>query len=86
MLNWSQCRLIESDPEKHHGAWVFKDTRLPISLVFENLARGATIPNIVEWYGGVTSDQIFQVLDFVAKSLEAEAEIVARTYADTIRS
>jgi uncharacterized protein (DUF433 family) len=83
MLNWSKCSLVESDPEKHHGAWVFKGTRLPISLVFSNLARGATIQNVVEWYGGVTSEQSSGVLDFVAENLDAEAETIAIAYAES---
>lgn len=61
---------MESNPEKVHGAWVFRDTRLPISIVFECLARGASIDDIIEWYGGVTRDQIEQVVQFVAESLQ----------------
>lgn len=85
MLDWSKCPLVESDPERHHGAWVFKDTRLPISVVFENLARGATIPDIVAWYGGITPEQVSQVLDFVASSLEADSESVYLAHADSFR-
>ena len=69
--DWSQCSLVKSDPEKGHGAWVFKDTLLPVSLVFECLARGASIQDIVDWYGGVTPEQVAEVIDFVAASLEA---------------
>lgn len=72
-LNWSECPLLESDPEKCHGAWVFKDTRLPVSIVFENLAHGATVQNVVDWYGGITREQVSELLKFVCASLEAEA-------------
>jgi len=37
-LNWSQCPAVESIPGKVSGAWVFKGTRTPVALVFENLA------------------------------------------------
>jgi uncharacterized protein (DUF433 family) len=49
---------------------VLRNSRLPISIAFECLARGATIDNIIEWYGGVTRDQIEQVISFVADSLQ----------------
>jgi hypothetical protein len=32
------------------GAWVFKDTRLPVSTVFDNLEDGVTIAEIMEWF------------------------------------
>jgi len=70
MVDWSQCPVVESDPERVHGAWVFKSTRLPIAIVFECLARGATIGEIIEWYGGITKAQIEQVVSFKADSLQ----------------
>ena len=45
-LDWSQCPAVESVPGKVSGAWVFKDTRMPVSLVFENLEAGARIDEI----------------------------------------
>jgi hypothetical protein len=33
-LGWSQCPVLESVPGKVGGAWVFKDTRMPVSAVF----------------------------------------------------
>lgn len=73
MFDWAQCPVVESDPQRVHGAWVFRNTRLPISIVFECLAKGATIEDIIEWYGGVTEDQIEQVINFVADSLQEPA-------------
>jgi uncharacterized protein (DUF433 family) len=49
ILDWSQCSAVESIPGKVSGAWVFKDTRMPVALVFENLEAGATIDEI--WTG-----------------------------------
>ena len=43
---------------------------MPVSVVFENLEAGATIDDIVEWFG-VTPEQVREVLDFAARSLEA---------------
>ena len=44
-LDWSQCAAVESVPGKRSGAWVFRDARTPVSVVFENLEAGATIGN-----------------------------------------
>ena len=71
MIDWSQFPDVESSPERVHGAWVFKNTRLPISIVFECLAKGATVEDVIEWYGGITRDQVERLLTFVAeRSLE----------------
>ena len=68
-LDWSQCPAVESVPGKVSGAWVFKDTRMPVSIVFENLEAGATIDEIMEWFH-VTREQIVAVLEFAARSLD----------------
>jgi uncharacterized protein (DUF433 family) len=65
-LDWSQCPIVESIPGKVSGAWVFKDTRMPVSIVFENLEAGATIDEIMEWFH-LTREQIVTVLEFAAK-------------------
>jgi uncharacterized protein (DUF433 family) len=69
-LDWSQCPAVESVPGKRRGAWVFKDTRMPVSTVFENLESGASIEEIMEWFD-VTREQIVAVLEFAARSLDA---------------
>jgi uncharacterized protein (DUF433 family) len=70
LLDWSQCPAVESIPGKVSGAWVFRDTRMPVSVVFDNLEAGATIDEIVEWFD-VTPEQVKAVIDFAARSLEA---------------
>jgi uncharacterized protein (DUF433 family) len=67
-LDWSQCPAVESIPGKVSGAWVFKDTRMPVSIVFENLEAGATIDEIMEWFH-LKREQIATVLEFTARSL-----------------
>jgi uncharacterized protein (DUF433 family) len=71
-LDWSQCPAVESIPGKVSGAWVFKDTRMPVSIVFENLEAGATIDEIVEWFD-VKREEIVAVLEFAARSLDPPA-------------
>jgi uncharacterized protein (DUF433 family) len=68
-LDWSQCPAVESVPGRLSGAWVFKDTRMPVSAVFENLEAGATIEEIIEQFD-ITREQIVAVLEFAARSLD----------------
>lgn len=69
-LDWSQCPAVESIPGKRSGAWVFKDTRMPVSTVFENFESGASTEEIMEWFD-VTREQVVTVLEFAARSLDA---------------
>jgi len=69
-LDWSRCPAVESVPGKRSGAWVFKDTRMLVATVFENLESGASIEEIMGWFG-VTREQIQAVLEFAARSLDA---------------
>jgi uncharacterized protein (DUF433 family) len=69
-LDWAQCPAVESVPGKVSGAWVFRDTRMPVATVFENLEAGASIEDIMEWFD-VTREQINAVLEFTARSLAA---------------
>ena len=68
-LDWSQCPAVESIPGKVSGAWVFKDTRLPVATIFENLEAGSPIDVIMENYR-VSREQINAVLEFAARSLQ----------------
>jgi uncharacterized protein (DUF433 family) len=69
-LDWSKCPAVESVPDRRSGAWVFRDTRMPVATVFENLEVGASIEEIIEQYD-VTREQIQAVLEFAARSLDA---------------
>ena len=66
-IDWSQCPAVESVPGKVSGAWVLRDTRMPISVIFENLEYGASVEDIIENYR-VTREQIQTVLEFAARS------------------
>ena len=71
VLDWSQCPAVESVPGKVSGAWVFKDTRLPVATVIENL-EDLSVEEVMEQFD-VTREEITAVLDFVAQSLKAPA-------------
>ena len=69
-LDWSQCTAVESVPGKRSGAWVFRDTRTPVSVVFDNLEVGASIDEVMEWFH-LSREQVITVIEFAARSLDA---------------
>jgi uncharacterized protein (DUF433 family) len=71
MLDWSQCPAVERSPAKVSGAWVFKNSRVPVHALFENLESGANIQNFIEWFPGVQREQVEAVLEFAEASLVA---------------
>ena len=69
MTEWKTCKAIESIPGKVSGAWVFRGTRVPVAALFNNLKDGATIDEFMEWFPGVTRQQIETVLAHQVESL-----------------
>jgi uncharacterized protein (DUF433 family) len=69
-LDWSQCPAVESIPGKVSGAWVLRGTRMPVSVIFENLEAGASLDDIMEWFEGLDREQVRAVIEFVARSLD----------------
>ena len=65
MLDWSRCPAVERSPEKVSGEWLFKATRIPIRTLFENLDGGAQVDDFLEWFPGVTREQVERVIAFV---------------------
>jgi uncharacterized protein (DUF433 family) len=68
-LDWSQCPAVESVPDRLSGAWVLKDTRMPVSAIFENLEAGSDIDEIIEQFH-VKRKQVEAMLEFAARSLD----------------
>jgi len=69
-LDWSQCPAVESVPGKVSGAWVLKGTRMPVSVIFENIEAGASIDDIMEWFEGLDREHVRAVVEFAARSLD----------------
>ena len=80
-LDWSRCPAVESVPGRLGGAWVFRNTRMPVSAVFDNLEAGAGIDEIIEQFD-LTREQINAVLEFAARSLDAPTPIPAGSPVD----
>ena len=73
MIDWSSCSAVENDPSRVSGAWVFRGTRVPVAALFENLEDGASIQDFVQWFPGVSLEQVRAVLEHAARSAAAVA-------------
>jgi uncharacterized protein (DUF433 family) len=71
-IDWSQCPVVERDPERCNGAVTFKGKRSTLSSVFANIGSEG-IEGIVREYH-IPREQIEEVLDFLAESCEPEQQ------------
>jgi len=69
MLDWKRCSAVERVPDRVSGAWVFNGTRVAVRALFENLEAGATVDDFLQWFPGVTRDQVLAVLAHAEHSL-----------------
>jgi len=74
ILDWDNCHEVSRHPLVMSGAVVFKHTRLPVSLLFENIADGVSLDEFIAWYPGVEKERIEAVLKFVAESASVNLE------------
>lgn len=51
--------------------WVFRGTRVPVAALFENLEDGVQVSQFVEWFPGVSIEQVREVLEHAARSAVA---------------
>lgn len=71
MLDWDQCSAVERVPGKVSGIYLFKGTRVPVKALFENIEDGARIDDFLQWFPGVTREQVEEVLAHAERSLAA---------------
>jgi uncharacterized protein (DUF433 family) len=67
-VDWSGCPGLESVPGKRSGAWVFRDSRTPVSVVFDNLEVGASVEEIMEWFD-LSREQVVSVIEFAKPTI-----------------
>jgi len=71
MIDWSACPAVERSADTLSGAWRFKNTRVPVKALFENLESGATVDQFLKCFPGVKREQALAVLECAEKSLAA---------------
>lgn len=68
MIDWSSCTVVERDPERVSGAWLFRGSRVPVSALFQNLEDGVPVGEFVVLFPGVSLEQARAVLKHAARS------------------
>jgi len=66
-------KYISVHPGRMSGAPVFKGTRVPIVVLFDNLRNGRDIEFFLDQYPGVTRRQVLGVLDLAARGVVGAA-------------
>ena len=62
-VDWSQCPLVEVDPEIQSGAPVLRGTRLPVSAIVDNAEYGLSVAEISEQFV-VSQAQVEAILTY----------------------
>jgi uncharacterized protein (DUF433 family) len=63
--------VIVRDPDILGGRPVFRGTRVPVEVLFENLEDGLSIEEIVESYPSLSKDDLITCLEESCASLKA---------------
>ncbi|WP_151639022.1 DUF433 domain-containing protein [Noviherbaspirillum aerium] len=66
--------LVWIDPERMGGVPCFRGTRVPVRLLFANLAAGLTVGEIVDDYPTLAKDILLAALELAGELLEAAAD------------
>jgi len=64
-MNWRQ--YIATDPNVLHGAACFAGTRIPVTVVLDNLSCGATPTDIFRQYPGLQPEHVPAALAYLAE-------------------
>lgn len=64
-MDWKQ--YITTDPGILHGAACFSGTRIPVTVVLDNLADGAEAAEILHQYPGLRTEHITAALGYAAE-------------------
>ena len=46
MIDRTTCQAVEQDPEKVSGTCVFRNTRVPVHALFDNIEDGASVSDV----------------------------------------
>jgi len=68
-----QLTSVERSPDVLSDAWRFRGTRVPVAALFENLRDGATVAEFLDWFPGVTQEQVEDVLNAEVQSFQSLA-------------
>lgn len=69
-MDWKQ--FITVDPTVHHGKACFIGTRVPVSVVLDNLAAGLGEKEILKSYPSLSADAIHAAIAYAAELAREE--------------
>ena len=64
-MNWHD--YIVADPTICHGKVCIKGTRIPVSVILDNLALGISIQELIESYPSLDQDSIHAAVAYAAE-------------------
>jgi uncharacterized protein (DUF433 family) len=67
----SLAELVNRDPEIMSGALVFRGTRVTVETLFENLADGMTVDEILDDFPTLDRDDVLAVLSLTSAAIAA---------------
>lgn len=63
-MDWKT--YISTDPQVMHGTVCFRGTRIPVSVVLDNLAAGETLERILDQYPSLRPEHIPAAIGYAA--------------------
>jgi uncharacterized protein (DUF433 family) len=66
----SGAPLFESNPEIMGGRLVFRGTRIPVEVLFENLADGTSLDEILDSYPGQRRESAIAAIELAGAAIE----------------
>ena len=63
-MDWKSC--ITTDPQVMHGSVCSQGTRIPVSVVLDNLAAGETRERILDQYPSLRPEHIPAAISYAA--------------------
>jgi uncharacterized protein (DUF433 family) len=66
----SGSSLFASDPGVMGGRLVFRGTRIPVEVLFENLADGMSLDDILDAYPGLSRDRAVAAIELAGAAIE----------------
>lgn len=64
--------LIVNDPQIMHGQATIRGTRIPVTVVLDNIAAGLTVDEIIDHYPSLTPESIRAAAAYGAKLAREE--------------
>ena len=65
--------LFETNPDVVSGALVFRGTRIPVDALFENLADGLSLDEVLESFPGIGRERAEAAILLAARNFHRDA-------------